>query len=72
MPLKMPFEQGLLYLETDQHIYYPGQTLQGNVHMLITEPIPDAKCLDIRVEGKESFKYTTFKKRDEESCRNYF
>ena len=40
--------------------------------MLITEPIPAAKCLDIRVEGKESFKYTTYKKRDEESSRNYF
>ncbi len=40
--------------------------------MLVTEAIPDAKCLDIRVTGRESFKYTTYKKRDEESCRNYF
>jgi hypothetical protein len=40
--------------------------------MLVTESITDAKCIDIRVTGRESFKYTTFKKRDEESCRNYF
>ena len=40
--------------------------------MLVTEAIPDAKCLDIRVTGRESFKYTTYKKRDQESCRNYF
>ena len=40
--------------------------------MLINEAIPDAKCLDIKLEGRESFKFTTYKKRDEESCRNYF
>ena len=40
--------------------------------MLINEAIPDAKCLDIKVEGRESFKFTAYKKRDEESCRNYF
>ena len=72
LPLKMPFQQGLLYIETDKHVYYPGQAIHGNIHLLVNDAITDAKCLDIKVEGRESFKFTTFKKRDEESCRNYF
>jgi hypothetical protein len=72
MPLKMPFQHGLLFVETDKHVYYPGETISGNVHLLINEPIEEAKCLDIVVRGRESFKYQTARKRDEQSCRNYF
>jgi hypothetical protein len=53
----MPFENGLLYLETERHIYYPGETITGNVHLLVNTPIEEAKCLELIVKGKESFKY---------------
>ena len=68
----MPFQHGLLFVETDKHVYYPGETISGNVHLLINEPIEEAKCLDIVVRGRESFNYQTARKRDEQSCRNYF
>ncbi len=55
--LKIPFEQGLMHIETEKHIYYPGDTINGNVHLLITEVIEEAKCLDIKVVGKESFNF---------------
>ena len=67
----MPFEQGLMFVETDKHIYYPGETIYGNVHLLVNEVIEEAMCLEIIMKGKESFKYQTSRKRDEESCRNY-
>ena len=59
-----------MFVETDKHIYYPGETIYGNVHLLINEVIEEAKCLEIIMKGKESFKYQTSRKRDEESCRN--
>ena len=68
----MPFDQGLMYVETDKHIYYPGEIIYGNVHLLVNEPIEEAKCLEIIVKGKESFNYQTSRKREEESCRNYY
>lgn len=61
-----------MYVETDKPIYYPGETIHGNVHLLITETVEEAKFLEIVVKGKESFKYKTTKKREDESCRNYF
>lgn len=53
----MPFENGLMFVETDKHIYYPGESIFGNVHLLVNEVIEEAKCLEIIVKGKESFKY---------------
>ncbi len=70
--MEMPLPDGGLVVETDKHIYYPGETISGNVHLLINETIDDAKCLDIVLKGRESFKYQTARKRDEQSCRNYY
>ncbi len=55
----MPFENGLIYLETDKAIYYPGEIIHGNLHLLVNKEIEEAKCLEIVVKGKESFKYST-------------
>lgn len=69
----MPFENGLMFIETERPVYYPGQTIEGNVHLLVTKAImQDARTLDIRVRGKESFNFKNLKRREEESCRNYF
>jgi len=55
----MPFENGLMFVETDKSIYYPGEVIQGNVHLLVNKEIEEAKYLEIVVKGKESFKYST-------------
>lgn len=55
--MKMPFEYGLMYMETERCIYYPGETIYGNVHLLVNKTIQNAKHLEIIVKGTESFKF---------------
>lgn len=54
-------------------MYYPGEIIHGNVHMIVSKTIENfAKCLDVKVKGKESFNFKNFKRREDESCRNYY
>ena len=39
---------------------------------MVTETIEDAKSLEIKVIGKESFNYRNYKQREDESSRNYY
>ena len=72
IPLKIPFKEGLCYLETDKRVYYPGETISGNIHLLVNDEITDADQLSINVRGKESFNFKCFKKNNDESCRSYY
>lgn len=62
-PLKIAFSHGFLYVETDKHVYYPGETINGRVHLLLNKPFNSEdecviKSLDLKLRGKESFKFT--------------
>jgi hypothetical protein len=73
-PLKMAFTHGFLYVETDKNVYYPGETINGTVHLLLNKPIisDEGLCvssLDIKLKGKETFKFTATQNQKERSCR---
>lgn len=43
------------------------------MHLVVTKPIENiAKYLAIKIKGKESFNFKNFKRREDESCRNYY
>jgi hypothetical protein len=45
----------------------------GNIYLMVTKAIlEDARTLDLKVVGKESFNFKNLKRREEESCRNYY
>ena len=68
----MPFANGLIYIETTKPIYYPGETLEGSVHIMVTKTIEDARTLQLVVKGKETFNFKSYRRREEESCRNHY
>lgn len=68
----MPFRNGLLYIETTKQVYYPGEAVEGAVHLMVTEQVENAQSICLIVKGKETFNYQSYKRRDEESCRNHY
>ncbi len=75
-PLQIAFSHGFLYIETDKSVYYPGEILKGTVHLLLNEPLgPDNNLpclrLDLKLRGKESFKFLS-PKRNDTSCSNSY
>ena len=59
-------------METTKQAYYPGDALEGAVHLMVTKEITQAKSVELVVKGKETFTFKSYKRRDEESCRNHY
>ena len=39
VPLAIAFSHGFIYVETDKNVYYPGEKIEGVVHLLINKPL---------------------------------
>jgi sporulation-control protein spo0M len=64
-------------VETEKHVYYPGETIKGSVHLLVNKPLgPDTNTgvrrLDLKLRGKETFKYKCSDRKNDKSCRNSY
>jgi len=53
-----------MYVETEKNVYYPGELVNGCIHLMLTEEVSGLDILQIRVKGKESFKFKSDSKQE--------
>jgi hypothetical protein len=52
------FAQGYLQLQTDKHIYEPGEMITGSIYLRVEHPIHNATHVQLEVKGKEKASWT--------------
>ena len=72
LPMRIAFSHGFLYLELEKNVYYPGQTINGNAHLLINKALHNVASLDLKLKGKETFNFKCNNKREDSSTRNSY
>lgn len=58
-----------MFLETNKHVYYPGDTIEGSIHLRVNSKITSVGRLVLQVKGTESFKFKSIKK-NQRSLKN--
>ncbi|CDW74481.1 UNKNOWN [Stylonychia lemnae] len=78
IPIQIPFSHGFIYVQTNKQSYYPGEEIYGVVSLMVNKPMSQidhsgVDKLEIRLKGKETFKYKVYSQRDQQkSCSNHF
>ena len=53
------FKQGFLLLETDKHVYYPGESIECSIQLHLREELEHADRITVNIRGKEKFKFNS-------------
>ena len=56
---KITFPFGQIFVETDKNVYYPGEAIEGAIHLKTHTHINNLHSISLRIFGEEYFKFTS-------------